>query len=360
MPLMMYLGPTLQNFGLKEGSVFADGELPKQIEFLIERSLNVNLLTVSVTDVVAVKHKINNIGTPEHEAYPNKGYIVMVDPESMYSRDIIVGPRNYFLQSNNPETTHGPVFFDPVGCVTVENFNDYTPYQNNFFLTERRTVPSIGKSGANLLQNPSFMALTANGVPHYLELIDGEWSFSQLPYISGCNLKQIGANGTKYRLRTRTVESLNKYDLYSMILVGRNKLGESCELYIDIAGDTNDITFIIPSGTERFTLIKQFKGQASDIVDIVTYAPLDLDLFALYLIPGIVSEVPYGSESQSVSRMKAVDLSTLSLKLEVVNDLPAAGWDYRGHIMRKETEGADDQLFICKRLADGAFNWVEI
>ncbi|WP_145038630.1 hypothetical protein [Paenibacillus sp. Y412MC10] len=120
------------------------------------------------------------------------------------------------------------------------------------------------------------------------------------------------------------------------------------------------MTFIIPSGNERFTLIKQFKGQASDIVDVVTYAPLDLDVYALYLIPGIISEVPYGSESQSVARLKAVDISATAIKLEAVNELPPAGWGTRGYIMRKESEGADDQLVICKRLADGSFNWVEI
>jgi hypothetical protein len=291
---------------------------------------------------------------------PNKGYIVVVDPESTYSRDIIVGPRNYRVQSNNPDTTHGSMIVDPVGCVTVENFHDFTPFQNNYSNTERRTVPYIGKSGANLLQNPSFRAMHSSGVPHYLEMVDGDWSFSQLPYISGCNMKQAGEAGPKYRLRTRTVESLNKHDFYSVVLTGRNRLGKSCELYVDIGGDTNDMTFIIPSGNERFTLIKQFKGQATDIVDVVTYAPLDLDVYALYLIPGIVSEVPYGSESQSVSKLKAVDINVAAIKLETVNELPPAGWSTRGYIMRKEAEGADDQLVICKRLADGSFNWVEL
>ncbi|GAB6989341.1 glycosyl hydrolase family 28-related protein [Paenibacillus pini] len=290
----------------------------------------------------------------------SNGYVIVVDKDSIYSRDIILGARNHRTQVNHEGGTIGAAYVDPIGCVTVKSHYDYTPYQDLNYLHERRTVPYIGSTGSNLLSNPSFYSLTPNGVPSNLELVDGTWTFSQLPYISGCRIKQIGAKGAKYRLRTRTVESLNKHDFYSFIIVGRNNSGVSNEVYIDIAGDTNDLTYIIPSGNQRFTHIQQIKGQASDIIDIVTYAPLDLTIYAMYIIPNIVTEVPYGSETQSVSKLKSVDITTLSIKLDAVETLPESTWNTRGHIFRRETDGVEDQLFICKRKADGSFYWKEI
>lgn len=291
---------------------------------------------------------------------PNKGYTVVVDPASTASRDIIISRRSYRTQSNNEHATIGPDYVDPVGCVVVEDYYDYTPYQNANYLHERRSVPRIGMTGANLLRNPSQLAFTKTGQPEYLELVEGEWQFAQLDYKSGVNLRQSGAAGPKYRLRMRTVESLDKYDFYTFVIVGRNRSGVSGQIWIDLSGDGNDFTVILPSGDEQFTQTFKFRARATDIVDVVTYDSLNVDVYAMYLVPGIVSDVPYGSEVQSVSALTAANLRTIGIRLESIPVLPAAGWDTRGMIVRQDGNNTDDKLLICKRKADGSFAWVEI
>lgn len=80
----------------------------------------------------------------------------------------------------------------------------------------------------------------------------------------------------------------------------------------------------------------------------------------MYLIPGLVSEIPYGSEAQSSSVVTAVNVNTASVKLSPVASLPTAGWNSRGMVVRQEVEGQDDKLLVCKRKADGSFAWIEI
>jgi hypothetical protein len=291
---------------------------------------------------------------------PNKGYVVVVDPDSLESRDIIISRRNYRSQANHEYSPTGPEYLDPVGCVTVEHHYDHTSYQNDNYLHERRTVPRMGMSGDNLLCNPSLFSFEKTGHPIYLDLVQGPLQFTQLDYKSGINLKYEGPPSTFNRFRMKTVESLDKYDFYTFVVVGKNNSGATGQIWIDIGGDTNDFGILLPSGNQQFTQTYKVNPKATDVIDVVIYNPMNVDIYAMYLIPGLVSEIPYGSEAQSSSVVTAVNVNTASVKLSPVASLPTAGWNSRGMVVRQEVEGQDDKLLVCKRKADGSFAWVEI
>lgn len=287
---------------------------------------------------------------------PNKGYIVTVDPGSISSTNIIVGPRNYRVQSNHPNTTHGPVLLDPVGCVVVMNFEDNTPFRDSFYLTERRTVPVIGGAGTNLLKNPGLFSSSPTEAP--VEA-DSGFTFAQLPP-SGCRVKQ-SLSDVKQKIRMYTSEQLDKYDFYTFVLVGSNNAQKSSPIFVDLGGDTNDLTLILPSGSERFTINKTVRRQSTNIVDIVVYEPVDFNIYAVYVLPNIVNQIPYGAESTAVSKMIAVISETAELAITPTSKLPHPSIEYRGKIIRIEGgSGVPDILYICKKNAEDNYEWVSI
>ncbi|MNJ90416.1 hypothetical protein D3C87_80130 [compost metagenome] len=53
--------------------------------------------------------------------------------------------------------------------------------------------------------------------------------------------------------------------------------------------------------------------------------------------------------------------STPSLSLEYSNSLPVASSNYRGKILIVEGGiGVSDELYICKKLANETYNWIQI
>lgn len=332
-----------------------------------------------------------------------KGYIVDVDPESNFSSNIILGRRNRHMQSNHPMTTHGEIINDPVKCVTALSFQDVTPFSDAFYLTERRTISRLGASGTNLLKNPGFYSDQAEGIPFGIEPVSGQWSFSQLAP-SGCRIIQSAEPpDIPYTLRTRTSEVLNKYEVYTLHLVARNLTGESVSMWLDIGGDGNDTTVHLPSGNQLFTMSFPIQSKQTDIIDLVVYRPMELELIAVYVIPNNSYEVPYGSELLTASKLNlgaeikygtaipesggsSGDLvfnrtpsqnqelgwmclapgqwipfsKTVSGVIEGVPELPAAEEARRGAMMRWEREGYPDFVYICKKLADGSYDWIRI
>lgn len=287
---------------------------------------------------------------------PNQGYIVTVDPGSTGSTNIIVGPRNYRVQSNHPNTTHGTVILDPVGCVMVMNFEDNTPFRDSFYLTERRTVSVIGTTGTNLLKNPGLIAPVPSVAPAEA---DSGFTFTQLSP-SGCRVKQSLSN-VKQKIRMYTSEQLDKHDFYTFVLVGSNNAHKSSPIFVDLGGDTNDLTLILPSGTERFTINKTLRMQSTNILDLVVYEPVDFNVYAIYLLPNIVSQVPYGAESTTVSRITAEVSEMTVLSISPTNVLPNASIEYRGKIIRVEGgSGVSDMLYICRKNAADNYEWVSI
>lgn len=288
---------------------------------------------------------------------PNKGFIVTVDPASTGSHDIILGPRNYRVQSNHPNTTHGTLIKDPVGCVIVENMTDRTPFRDSFYLTERRTVPYIGSSGRNLLRNPSLYALSPGGVPSSVEA-DGGFTFRQMTP-SGCLINQVRSGG-KFKIRMHTAEQLSKHEYYTFVISGSHLSGKSVPLFVDIGGDTNDLTLILPSGEERFTLTKTFRKQDTDIIDLVVYEPMQLIIHAVYVFPHLVNQVPYGEESGAVSAFSAEVIRSGSYVVQPLSALPAASAAHRGRILMVEGRGGTDALYICKQAIRGVYTWVRL
>lgn len=295
------------------------------------------------------------------DAYnPNKGYLVVVDDNSIFSRDIYITRNTYRTQVDHEGSTVGPEWIDNVGCVSIQNHYDYTPYSNANDQHERRSVPRIGTAGANILRNPSLYAVGQTFQPLYLELVEGDWGWRQLDYKSGVNVKQTKADGSKCRFRLQTVESMDKWDFYSFVIVGRNRSGVSNQIWVDIGGDTNDFVVRTPSGDQQFTQTHNFKAKQTEIVDIVVYQAIDIDILAMYIVPGLASELPYGSEVMAASKMDLVGLQTLGVQLRAQPFLPPASWETRGMILRQDGNGSDDKLYVCKRLGDGSFAWHEL
>ncbi|SEK76039.1 Pectate lyase superfamily protein [Paenibacillus sp. cl141a] len=288
---------------------------------------------------------------------PNKGYIVTVDPGSTASQDIILGPRNYRIQANHPNTTHGTLIKDPVGCVVVENIADRTSFRDAFYLTERRTVPYIGSSGHNLLRNPSLSAMFTNDVPYSVEPDPG-FAFKQAAP-SGCIVTQ-SSTGSKTKLRMRTVERLHKHEYYTFVLSGTNLSGKSTPLFIDIGGDTNDLTLILPSGSERFTITKTFKKYYTDIVDLVVYEPLNLQVHSIFVLPNLVNNIPYGEETIASSAVFTELVRSSSMILSPLPAIPAASAAHRGRIIMVEDSNGVDSLYICKQRSKGVHTWIKL
>ncbi|WP_010272255.1 hypothetical protein [Paenibacillus senegalensis] len=332
-----------------------------------------------------------------------KGYIVTVHPESRFSTQIIIGRRNRHMQANHPNTTHGDIVNDPFHCVSILDFQDVTPFSDAFYLTERRTVSRIGTNGFNLLMNPGLYSDTPQGVPFAVETPSGQWSFSQLAP-SGCKLTQSAQPpDIPYVLKMRSVEPLHKYDVYTFFLVGRNLTGESVTLWLDVGGHGNDTALHIPSGNQRFSLTARVESQAASEVRLVVYRPVQLEVYAVYLIPNTSSEVPYGSEIVAASKLNLgaeIRYGTAipaesgnpgdivfnrepSESSEIgwmctasgqwmaignsfypqaapVSQLPAADESLRGMMVRLEKEGLPDFIYICKKLANDTYRWIQL
>ncbi|NBD23591.1 glycosyl hydrolase family 28-related protein [Paenibacillus glycinis] len=277
-----------------------------------------------------------------------KGYIVQVDPASTDSRRIIVGKRNYYSQTNHPDTTHGPVILDPVNAVTMLGFEDVTPFANQNYKTERRTIPLSGQSGNNMLKNPSFYSDQPNGVPFGVETPSGSYSFAQLAP-AGCKITQsLTAPGTPYRLRTRAIERFNKYSAYTLFITGRNQTGKSIDLYVDYGGNgVNDRTLILPSGNQLFTLTTQIPATNSDIIDLVVYQKLELDLLAMYLVPGITTEAPYASELLSGYKLN------LGSEIRYAQSKPTSGGATGDLVLNRQPVYGKEAGWVCV----AANNW---
>ncbi|SFI88207.1 Pectate lyase superfamily protein [Paenibacillus sp. UNC496MF] len=335
-----------------------------------------------------------------------QGYIVAVDPGSAYSRDIVIGKRNYHTQSNHPATTHGVIISDPVQCVKFEGFADATPFADSFYLTERRFASRLGESAANLLMNPALYADSPSSVPFGIEVLSGDYAFTQLAP-SGCKVVQkLTAPDIPYRLRFYTSMALDKYDIYTLFLVGRNRTGRSIPLWIDLGGDGNDGPYYLPSSDAQFTLPFTLRKQTTNLLDLVVYNSLDLDIYSMYVVPNNTYEVPYGSEHVTASQLflggSAIKHGTsapstggrvgdLTLNaapaagkelgwvcvspnqwmpfgvlgeassVAKVNQLPAADETQRGRmVLLSAVNQATDIVYLCKKLADGSYAWTEI
>lgn len=330
-----------------------------------------------------------------------KGYVVTVHPESWASSQIILGRRNQHMQANHPNTTHGEIVSDPHHCVTILDFQDVTPFSDAFYLTERRTVSRMGTNGFNLLINPGLYSDNVQGIPLAVEAPSGQWGFKQLAP-SGCLIVQSALPpDIPYVLKMHTSEPLNKYEIYTFFLIARNLTGKNVTMWLDIGGDGNDSPLHIPSGEQRFTLTVRVKSQDTSEVRLVVYGPIQLEVYSVYLVPNSSSEVPYGSEIVTASKLNlGAEIRYGTFKPEqggypgdlVINQRPSEGseigwvciapdqWmsignsqyqqvravsqlptpeeSLRGMMVRLERTGLPDFVYICKKLADNTYRWI--
>lgn len=201
---------------------------------------------------------------------------------------------------------------DPHKVIDLEYFNNNSTYS----IGQQRPVTQpgtsggssmSGKSGENILINPGLYADKVNEAPVFVDMVGGTYEFSQLSP-SGCRVIQKDNSGNICRLRFYSAEPLNKYDLYTMIVVGKNNGSTSSEMhiYVDASGDNNDGGFALPPAGSSFTrsvkISKQLNENAN-IVDLVAYGEYDIDIHAVYLIPNDTDEVPYGAEIVSATKI---------------------------------------------------------
>ena len=93
----------------------------------------------------------------------------------------------------------------------------------------------------------------------------------------------------------------------------------------------------------------------------MVYEPVDFNIYAVYVLPNIVNQIPYGAESTAVSKLIATVSETAELSITPTSKLPNPSTDYRGKIIRIEGgSGVSDMLYICKKNAVDNYEWVPI
>lgn len=296
-------------------------------------------------------------------ANTQKGYIVSVDAGSTQSKNIIVGKNNYYQNSRHNDAPKGLIVKDPVGCVTINGFVDSTPYRDDTSERERRYTKKIGSSSSNILINPTLLSDSLNGVPigttnnnlfTYTQLING-----------GCKITQSSASPpSQPKIRMYTNEILNKHEYYTFAIVAKNNSGRSIPFFAYIDGNLGDlskrITLYLPSANDTFTLTHKIAATNSNFIDISVWTNVDIDIYAIYVLPGVTDDIPYGTESLSSSKLNSPYISTSRIKMNGTV-LPTATVDYRGQIAFVEGIDANpDKIYVCKRLADNTYAWVEV